>query len=574
MMVFFGACDNGQADQIKSKSMPGIASENAKSSTGIMDEVLNAGEKLAKQRCQNCHGEHGELADDGKPILAGQHTPYLIYAMRSYLDDTRKIVEMKKVLLGLTGSDLHNLAAFYANQTTDWKSSLKTASLPDNTISPRDIKAGKRKSKSCTGCHGLNGHSQLPGIPSLAGLPYNYIKRSINSYFDGSRVEKKTMIKFFRNTFSKKDIHQLAAYYSNQKPLRSKLPVNHGSRKAGEKIAAKICVGCHGLNGNSGSPEIPSLSAQNANYLNKAMIYYKSGMRKENRMKNAVAGLSHGDITDLAAYFARQTPKKIRYENPGQGTAFDPVGQGKSIASACAGCHGEDGNSTVPNTPILAGLQPAYITAALQAYKQGERNHETMKGFASMLTHQNIEKVSLYFAVQNPLPTKSVFYADAVTGKKVAQACTTCHGEKGNSSQTKTPSLAGQDPSYLEAALRLYKTGQRKNKAMLDVANKLQDNDFKNLAAYFASQTRQKQKVKIPESPEALAQRCNRCHDKNGHSTNPAIPRIASQNETYLIKALLAYKHKDREQSTMYAMASILSDLEITAIAKYYASKR
>ncbi|GLQ93555.1 c-type cytochrome [Dyella acidisoli] len=72
-----------------------------------------------------------------------------------------------------------------------------------------------------------------------------------------------------------------------------------------------------------------------------------------------------------------------------------------------------------------------------------------------------------------------------------------------------------------------------------------------------------------------LVYTCNGCHGIPG--TNNAypqypVPKIAGQNEQYLINALHGYKSGDRSHPTMVAQAQSLSDQEIQDIAAYLSS--
>ena len=79
---------------------------------------------------------------------------------------------------------------------------------------------------------------------------------------------------------------------------------------------------------------------------------------------------------------------------------------GKSIAAqTCAGCHGADGNSTMPQYPRLAGQQADYIVRALMDYKSGARNNPIMKGFATGLSEQDMKNVAAWFSHQSGLIT-------------------------------------------------------------------------------------------------------------------------------------------------------------------------
>ena len=66
--------------------------------------------------------------------------------------------------------------------------------------------------------------------------------------------------------------------------------------------------------------------------------------------------------------------------------------------------------------------------------------------------------------------------------------CAACHGENGVSASPMFPNLAGQHRSYLEVALREYKSGKRKNPVMGGTAAALSDADIVALAAWFSSQ--------------------------------------------------------------------------------------
>ena len=77
---------------------------------------------------------------------------------------------------------------------------------------------------------------------------------------------------------------------------------------------------------------------------------------------------------------------------------------------------------------------------------------------------------------------------DATAGKKKSTPCAVCHGENGISVAPEFPNLAGQYPDYIEAALRHYQNGKRKNPIMAEQVKSLSQKDILDLAAYFSSQ--------------------------------------------------------------------------------------
>jgi cytochrome c553 len=78
--------------------------------------------------------------------------------------------------------------------------------------------------------------------------------------------------------------------------------------KAGEAKAKEVCQTCHGLDGNSPTPDYPKLGGQLPDYLAKALRDYKSGARKNAIMAGFTGTLSAQDIANLAAYYAAQPP--------------------------------------------------------------------------------------------------------------------------------------------------------------------------------------------------------------------------------------------------------------------------
>ena len=80
-----------------------------------------------------------------------------------------------------------------------------------------------------------------------------------------------------------------------------------GDIEAGKKKAAEVCAACHGLDGNSPNPAFPKLAGQYETYLEKTLIAYKTGERKNAIMSSMAAALSKEDIENLSVYFTSQS---------------------------------------------------------------------------------------------------------------------------------------------------------------------------------------------------------------------------------------------------------------------------
>lgn len=83
-----------------------------------------------------------------------------------------------------------------------------------------------------------------------------------------------------------------------------------GTAAAGDSVAGKeksaMCQSCHGADGNSTDPQYPRLAGQHANYIERALMDYRSGARKNPIMAGFAGGLTDADIANLAAYFSSQ----------------------------------------------------------------------------------------------------------------------------------------------------------------------------------------------------------------------------------------------------------------------------
>ncbi len=170
--------------------------------------------------------------------------------------------------------------------------------------------------------------------------------------------------------------------------------------------------------------------------------------------------------------------------------------------------------------------------------------------------------------------------ADIAAGKEKAELCVGCHGDNGISQTENIPSLAGQLDQFIQWQLVFFRAGTRKNEQMQPVVEQLNNDDIRNLGAYFAQLTPPKAS-KPDDNPDlskkgaqaAAGRRCASCHTDTFAGTK-AVARIAGQREEYLVKALHDYKSGVRAGGGQAAMADVaypLSEEEIEALAHYLA---
>ncbi len=532
-----------------------------------------AGQAIA-EKCARCHGMDGVLANLGAPFIAGLDQDYMVSAMLAYTDGSRKNEKMRDIVaeLKLKPEQIANVSAYYSSLRTSWKGANvggKSGSKPMVSLSMDAVKAGSTIASRCNSCHGENrSTSKNELIPVLAAIQPEYFTPTLKSYFNGKR--KHDVMKIFGSSLNEEEIRQLAAYYAVQPPLNRPRPGN-GNAKAGEH-AAGMCAGCHSIDGNALSPEIPSLAGQPAEYLIKAMKDYRDGRRNDPLMSDAVLKMQDETIVNLAAYYANQKLESPLHPAMQDSMQFSPVAEGHKIAGSCDGCHGKNGNSEKAGIPSLTGLNVKYLVSATRGYRDGVRKHDVMKKMVSHLSDTDIEKAAFYYAIQIPISIKHAPKADLAAGEKISSGCTSCHGEGGISTAPATPSLAGQDASYLAAATRNYARGARSNENMAGPAKGLKPDEVINVAAYFASRKAARPDTMLPVSPQfSIVQKCNRCHGENGRSTEPGTPSLAGQSEAYLVLAIKEYQDGTRKNNFMNAMSDVLSLVEMKAIAAFYA---
>lgn len=79
---------------------------------------------------------------------------------------------------------------------------------------------------------------------------------------------------------------------------------------------------------------------------------------------------------------------------------------GKAKSTACAACHGADGNSTTALFPKLAGQHRDYLYHSLKAYKTGKRKNPIMAGQVQNLSLTDMEDLAAYYSKQKGLVIK------------------------------------------------------------------------------------------------------------------------------------------------------------------------
>ncbi|MBX3685958.1 MAG: c-type cytochrome [Rhodocyclaceae bacterium] len=160
-------------------------------------------------------------------------------------------------------------------------------------------------------------------------------------------------------------------------------------------------------------------------------------------------------------------------------------------AASCTPCHGEEGRSSTPLIPILAGQSARYLYLQLRDFQAGRRSDPQMSPMAAGLSRDEMHALTDWFSTRRPPPQTFVVDPEkARLGKQKADEtlCTMCH-LGGFAGQNEIPRVAGQNPAYVMKQLQDFKAQRRTNDAgnMTAVSRTLSDADIENLAHYIAA---------------------------------------------------------------------------------------
>ncbi len=170
----------------------------------------------------------------------------------------------------------------------------------------------------------------------------------------------------------------------------------------GKDVAARICVSCHDVDGNSVAPLFPKLAGQHAEYMLKQLKEFAADRRTSPVMKPIVERLSADEMVAVTVYFASQQTSPGRVEDSSMleiGQRVFEQGNPELGVPSCAGCHGTNGVGNA-RYPRIAGQHTVYVLDQMRHFADGSRTNDRrlMQTIARRLGETETRAVAEYIA--------------------------------------------------------------------------------------------------------------------------------------------------------------------------------
>lgn len=187
------------------------------------------------------------------------------------------------------------------------------ALAPMLAVAVGDPEAGEQKSAVCAACHGMDGNSEIPEWPKLAGQHAKYAARQTRMVRDQVRdvPEMYPMVM----DLSDQDIADIAAFYAEQtlQPgVADEELVDLGRRiyhDGNRESGVPACAACHGPAGEGiAGAYYPLIRAQHADYTSDRLQRYRDGEANgdddpfSQMMVGVAARLTDEEINAVSSY--------------------------------------------------------------------------------------------------------------------------------------------------------------------------------------------------------------------------------------------------------------------------------
>ncbi len=163
--------------------------------------------------------------------------------------------------------------------------------------------------QTCFGCHGMNGSSQGPATPTIAGLSTDYFVETLEGYASGEIPS--TIMGRIAKGYSADEFKQLATIYADQPFIKAKQSFDAKLVKSGAKLHDKYCEKCHAEGGQSAEDDAGVMAGQWTPYIKWQLANFKAGDREapkkmKKKLKTLLSKKGNAGIEELLNFYASQ----------------------------------------------------------------------------------------------------------------------------------------------------------------------------------------------------------------------------------------------------------------------------
>ncbi|MEE9322043.1 MAG: c-type cytochrome [Granulosicoccus sp.] len=164
-------------------------------------------------------------------------------------------------------------------------------------------------SYTCAGCHGTDGVSNGPAIPTIAGISKDFFIELMTEFRDDTLPS--TVMGRIAKGYSDEEIELMSDFFSEQAFVAAKQESDAELAAAGAKLHDKYCEKCHADGGTSAEDDAGILAGQWTPYVKWSLEDFHSGMREmPKKMKKQMAKMQkkQGEeaLPQLLNYYAGQ----------------------------------------------------------------------------------------------------------------------------------------------------------------------------------------------------------------------------------------------------------------------------
>lgn len=162
---------------------------------------------------------------------------------------------------------------------------------------------------ACAACHGLNGSSQGPATPSIAGISAVYFIDSMIAFQENERPA--TVMDRIAKGYSEEQIELMAEYFAQQPMIRTTQSFDPALASKGDALHQTHCEKCHENGGRASDDDAGILAGQKIPYLRYTLEDILNGKREvsvkmANKLKTIHKSMGQDGIEQLLNFYASQ----------------------------------------------------------------------------------------------------------------------------------------------------------------------------------------------------------------------------------------------------------------------------